>query len=403
MNTKIAIALAAALSLAACGGGGGSVTPSAPTGGGGNFSNGGSGNLSNAAGYAQNAITITNTFGSPLGSYSAYERTQNVPSATLKSNALVRFGAGGCNNGVEYLVPDSNGDPDSTETKIFYDAACTQIARDVVRVWSSATAPAGMNAESLRTTEQQYTQNGSILVASRLDDSYVTSPGSFTTNGYPSLLMGSYSNRTGTLKVGTTRLIISNAETIVSPAGTPGVDDICSDSTGYNTVGILDPASLKQNSFGWQGVANGTRTQNGSGSVTYQVTHVSQAYYGTNISGLGILTGTANAACPISTPLYTLTPSPNQGTDTIPVTATYTNGVLTALSISNATLSNGAALSVSATGSPLQINGTETMGGSTFATFTVDAFGDGSLTLSTGNQFAITDWHVNSSVKTPQL
>ena len=153
--------------------------------------------------------------------------------------------------------------------------------------------------------------------------------------------------------------------------------------------------------FGWQGgvLAGGTRVPNANGSVTWTGTDAGTAFKGA-IGSLAIASGTQSTTCPIATPMFTLAGGTSTGTYNIPVTATYALGRLVNLSISNATLANGTTLNVttnqSAGGSSSQfITGTISSGSTQIATFAVDAFGDGTLTLTaTGAQFVITAWHV---------
>lgn len=127
------------------------------------------------------------------------------------------------------------------------------------------------------------------------------------------------------------------------PAGSSGTNGFCSDSAGFNATGF--PSLHK--TFGWQGgVAGGTRTVNGDGSVTWQAVHAGSVFSGA-IGSLSISAGSPNAQCPISTPEYSLA------------------------------------------------GGTIADGGTQIASFDVDVFGDGTLTVtSSGVQYVIDDWHV---------
>ena len=84
------------------------------------------------------AIDAMNALGTPVKTY----QDENAGEGTGKSASADEAGGNGtCRNGIEYFVPDRNGDPSSTETLFFYDAACTQLARDVVRKWTSGWPP----------------------------------------------------------------------------------------------------------------------------------------------------------------------------------------------------------------------------------------------------------------------
>ena len=117
-------------------------------------------------------------------------------------------------------------------------------------------------------------------------------------------------------------------------------------------------------------------------------------------AALAISAGTQNTACPIATPMFTLTGGTSTGTYTIPTVATFKSGLLTGLTINNAGLANGTTLSVTTNAgvSPTSgnfISGVIANGGTQVATFNVDAFGDGTLTMSAGgSQYVIVDWHV---------
>ena len=84
----------------------------------------------------------------------------------------------------------------------------------------------------------------------------------------------------------------------------------------------------------------------------------------------------------------------------MPITATFRHGLLTALTITNATLANGNTLNVATNPSvsptnALFVQGSISSAGSQIASFTTDAFGDGILTVTaSGKQYVIADWHV---------
>jgi hypothetical protein len=98
--------------------------------------------------------------------------------------------------------------------------------------------------------------------------------------------------------------------------------------------------------------------------------------------------------------MFTLAGGTSLGAYSIPTIATYKSGLLIGLTISNATLAGGLALNVTTNTSvsptsPQFISGTVASGSTPLATFNVDAFGDGTLTMSAGGtQYVITDWHV---------
>jgi len=179
--------------------------------------------------------------------------------------------------------------------------------------------------------------------------------------------------------------------------GTASSESFCGDAAGFNATGI---AALGE-TFGWQGgvSSTGTRTVNADGSVTWNATHAGSTAKGA-VGSLSIHTGTPNTACPIATPMFTLSGGTTQGSYTIPTVATYKGGLLIGLTITNASLANGTTLNVTTNTSVsptsnLFITGTIANGSTQVATFNVDAFGDGTLTMtSSGAQYVLTDWHV---------
>lgn len=384
MRTPILLVLAATLSLAACGGGSGTGSPAPSTGGGG-------GNTTQSAqAQAETAIDTANSVGDPVKSLTSFNQSvSGVSLATRSGSYRTDLANGVCTNGVEFFSPDKNSDPNSTEEQYFYDTACTEIARDVVRLYTI-----NGTSETVTRTENQYAINNATAIATRVTTNNFLN-GTYGTNGFPNPANGFARTSTSTLTIGTAKTL-NNDDELVMLAGTGGVNTFCADGAGYNATGI---ASLNE-TFGWESVTNGgTRTANNDGSITWQSTHAGTAVKGP-IGSLSIAIGTANTACPISTPDYTVAGGTSQGNYTIPVTATFLHGELTNLAISGATLPSGNTLNVTTNTSVSPTNsqfivGTVSNGTTQIATFAVDTFGDGTLTVtSSGTQFVITDWHV---------
>ena len=217
----------------------------------------------------------------------------------------------------------------------------------------------------------------------------------FDQYGYPILKNGFARSQTGELDLAGLRTVDQDSEFVLAPSSGNSTT-FCSDEAGYNETGYAALGST----FGWSGLLpNGTRTVNSDGSVTWQSTHTGATYSGA-IGALSIHVASRNTACPIVIPLFTIAGGTLKGSFNIPVTATYSRGILTNLTITNATLLNGATLNVSTNTSlqppdPHFISGTLAKNGATVATFNVNAFGDGVLTVtSTGKQYIINDWHV---------
>ncbi len=388
MRKRFIVAAAAAFAFAGCSGGGsGPVSP-----GGGTTGSGNGGSSSNARAATASAISDANAVGTPLDNFSQFDKMAGSALSGVQTSARTRdaAGTGVCRSGVEFYSPDRNGDPNSTETIAFYDTACTSEARDTVRTYS----PNGSSGETVNVTELSFAAGNATPIATRTA-THAISNASFNQFGYPVAASGYDLVATDSLAIGTAKTIDSGREFVLQPAS-GGVNGFCSDSAGYNAVGIASTG----NTFGWAGgVASGTRTVNGDGSVTWSATHAGTAYEG-GIGSLSIATGTPNTACPIASPDFTLAGGTSIGSYTIPVTATFGHGVLQSLSIVGASLANGDTLDVTtnagqAPSSEQFVTGSISKGTTQTATFAVDAFGDGALTVTaTGAQYVITDWHV---------
>ena len=380
--STLAVTLTAAVLLAGCGGGGGGSSSALPSGG-------GAGSNSNSSQtQSENAVSATNAFGSPVKNITNFNNNVSLSSMGRVAQSLQ---SGTCSNGFEFFSPDKNGDPNSTESQYFYDQACTQLARDVVRKYVSN----GPSSETVNRTEDQYAFGSSTASATRTETNTISNA-SFDKNGFPIVASGFDRVSNETLNISGVKTIDSDAEIVMLP-GSGGSNQYCSDSAGFNATGIT---SLNE-TFGWQGgvLAPGTRTVNSDGSVTWNSTHTGSVSKGP-IATLSVVTGTQNTGCPITTPMFTLAGGSQVGTYSIPIVATYKLGLLQNLTVTNASLANGNTLNVTTNTSvqpqnSLFINGVISNSGSTVATFNTDAFGDGTLTIaSSGKQFVITDWHV---------
>jgi hypothetical protein len=213
--------------------------------------------------------------------------------------------------------------------------------------------------------------------------------------GYPVYKNGFNRTNTGELDVNGVKTIDADGEFVLQPSSTTSAA-FCGDSAGFNATGN---ATLNE-TFGWAGmVPSGTRTLNSDGSVTWNLTHEGSTYTGA-IGSLSIAAGSQNTSCPIAAPMFTLAGGTPKGQYAIPVQATFVHGVLSNLTIDNATLANGDTLNVQTNsgvtlGDEHFISGTLSKNGSTIATFNVDAFGDGALVVAaSGKAYQIDDWHV---------
>jgi hypothetical protein len=217
----------------------------------------------------------------------------------------------------------------------------------------------------------------------------------FDQYGYPVVKNGFDRTNTGELDVNGVKTIDGDSELAVA-ASAGASTTFCADSAGFNATGNQ---SLNE-TFGWAGMTpSGTRTVNSDGSVTWQSTHSGTVYTGP-IGGLSIQAGVQNTACPISTPMFALAGGTAKGEYSIPISATFSHGILTTLTVTNASLVNGDTLNVQtnsgvSSADPHFISGTLAKNGTTVANFNVDAFGDGVLVVAaSGKQYQIEDWHV---------
>jgi hypothetical protein len=291
----------------------------------------------------------------------------------------------------EFFSPDKSNDANSTEQQYFYDNSCAQLARDEVRIFTST----GASSETIAHTMKIYSLGNATPSATRTDTVTLLNA-TFDQYGFPNPANGFDRADTGSLNVAGSNTLNSDFEVVMLPIS-GGSESFCGDAAGYNATGI---ASLNE-TFGWQGAVlnTGTRTVNSDGSVTWNATHSGSTAKGA-IGSLSLATGTQNTACPITKPMFTLSGGTAQGTYSIPTVATYKNGMLIGLTITNATLANGTTLNVTTnTGvsptSNLFISATIANAGTQVSTFNVNAFGDGTLTVtSSGAQYVVTDWHV---------
>lgn len=368
--------------LTACGGGtGGTSLPPGSSGGGGQ---------SQSA--DMRAINAANSLGSPVKDFSDYNESADSPldQHARQGQSLHRLSANGqCSNGIEFFAPDKKGDPNSTERIVFYDSACTQTAEDVVRLYTST----GPNSETVYRTVNLYASGSSSPLAVRTETNTITNA-TFDSYGYPVVSGGFDRTSTGDLGINGVRTIDSDSELSIGSAS-GNAQTFCGDSAGFNATGNekLDVT------FGWAGMtATGTRTVNGDGTITWAATHNGSTYDGP-IGSLSIEIGPQNTSCPISSPMFSLNGGTAKGTYSLPISTTFTSGILTNLTIANATLPNGDTLNVQTNAgqlptSPTFISGTVSNGSTQIATFDVNTFGDGTLDVTGGSTYSIVDWHV---------
>jgi hypothetical protein len=296
-----------------------------------------------------------------------------------------------CEDGIELFAPDRNGDPNSTEALFFYDAGCTSVALDDVRLYTST----GRSSETVHRTDSLYAPGSSTATAVETSTSNISNA-TFGRYGLPNPAAGFADVTAGQVSIGTSPVLSANAEFVMMP-GTRASGAFCGDSAGFDPTGI---ASL-DSTFGYQGavLSGGSRTSSGNAFVTWSATSSGTAFQGP-IGSLSVATGSQNLSCPIATPNFTLNGGTAIGTYSIPMRITFHRGELWSLTITGATLPGGDTLNVRTNharrqGSRGYIVGSISNGGTSIATFGVSAFGNGVLTVtSTGAQYKIVDWIV---------
>lgn len=385
-NLLAAASLIAVSILTACGGGGaaGSLTPPGT----------GSAGGASIQSQTEDAIDTANDVGSPVKDIGSYNEATGSPlqaaARGAQSISIQALGDGACSNGVEFFAPDKNGDLDSTERIVFYDNGCTQIQSDAVRIYTQTSSA----SETVQRTVSRYTANNGAAASVRSETVNYTGA-SFDRFGYPVYKNGFDRTNAGELDVDGVKTIDGDGEFVLLPSSS-GSSTFCGDSAGFNAAG---DASLNE-TFGWAGMMpSGTRTINADGSITWSLTHEGSTYTGA-IGGLSIQAGVQNGSCPVSTPMFTLAGGTLKGEYDIPIQATYLHGVLTNLTVTNATLSNGDTLNIQTNsgvspGDEHFISGTLAKSGTSIANFNVNAFGDGTLVVAAGGKaYHIEDWHV---------
>ncbi len=304
------------------------------------------------------------------------------------------FGAGPY-QGFEYRRPDKAGDPNSVEYQYFYDTACTQLAKDRIRIVSSLVGTGTIKTQTHTVTTSDYDKGVAAPVSVGVEINTII--GQFSSEGYPILKAGFARTSSYSLSKGTTLVLNRDSESIASPS-TSTATTYCGDSAGFNTAPLQSTSQI----HGWQNLrASAVRTVNADGSVTWASSSSGSVYTATPPATFTINKGTLNSACPIATPAFTLLGGTLSSSYNIPsMSVTYKNGVLLNLTITNETLANGYTLNITTNSSvpPTSanfINGTIANAGKTIATFSVDANGNGTLTvIATGTVYIVTHWHV---------
>ncbi len=358
MRIPLVIALSSVVALAACGGGG-SSTPSTAT----------TQSLSTqevAQAGTEAALSPADSGETDAGYYDS-----NFGASSLARAAESRGTAstGACANRREVTVTVPGPNERQVEVKFFYDAACTVLARDVVQL----TTTNADGSKSATRTATQYNAAGSVIATRKSTYAYTGSLGNSSAIATSALYIGT----------STSPLTQWGRQITLSPQGADV--STLSENGGWIENGALPSLS---ESFGHQGqVVGGTATFDAAGDVTYAGTR-NRTFFKGPLNTLTLPTA----------PPFEIggTPAPVQvGTSTMTGSITFdADGLLTNIALSG-TFVNGNSVTVTSSGTPLVVAGTiVNPAGATVATFTTDAYGNGTIQFANGVQLPIICWHV---------
>ncbi len=355
MRTPALAALVAASLLAACSGGGSSgspatipVTPPAPP-----------AQQLSPQDVAQSGTQAT--FGA-VDTSEADASVGNGSLGTASSGRSTQSAGFACRHRHSRTVTVNADGSVTVETIAYYDQACTQVERDAVATYASSggTATVARTVTTFSLTHQQLGQRKEnyTLTGSTTNGSYTVRsafyPGTSTT---PLSQFAHSATITPTIFTGTTAHVLNDAKPSINAA------------------------------YGHQFASNATIGTDSSGDTTYTGTRDGTFFKG----ALGALSIT-------TAPPFTISGGTQLGTSALTGTIAFTpDGTLASMNVTG-TLESGNAIVVTsttdATGA-VTVNGTITSAtGAPVATFVTDASGNGILTLASGTQVPIVDWHV---------
>ncbi len=295
-----------------------------------------------------------------------------------------------CRDGTEFFAPARRIGGASTETRAFYDPACTQLARDAIRVVTSR----GPATETVERSVLLYAPGRSMPIGLRRETSAIADA-RFGRWGFPMIRDGFSRTTSSSLWIANRKQSIAKSEFVLLPGS--GRNNYCQDSAAFSSTGFpsLDAT------FGWQSGTLGsqlstTRTTDGRGIATLTTTQTGNSFVGP-IGSLSIVSGQSHG-CPAALPAFRIGGGAPAGIFTIPIRATYRHGVLWNLSVNDASLAGGyrfAANTVRTGFDAPNVTGVLVNGGIRIASLAADAFGNGTLTItSTGAQYHLIDWTI---------
>jgi hypothetical protein len=269
---------------------------------------------------------------------------------------------GACHNGQKLTVTTAA--QTTYELQNYYDAGCTQIARDIVSVVT------GTPATQIHRTTKTYNAAG-LLLATR-DANYTVSTGT-QAGAYTATLFNTAT--IGSPSASVQPNMSNSAQWSVIPQSS--TVDALSGSTAqvYNDTYPSVSAALGYS----RQINNASETFNADGSVTFAET-LTNTNYRDDLNALSI-----SAAAPFTISSSTNTPS--IGSSTLQGSSTFAV---------NGTLIGGATLNVVSSTTPaFNLTGTVTSSANaSVASFQTDAYGNGVITYANGFSARITDWQL---------
>lgn len=353
MRTPILAAFVAAALLAGCGGGGGSSpSPSGiiPPSGGSSLSTQDVAQASTDAAFepmdtGEADAAVGNGI---LGASSSARSAQSLPH--------------GCKNRTTRTRTVNSDGSVTVETIRYYDDGCTQPERDAVAIFASsggtATVSRTVTTFNLAHLQLGVRKSQYALTGASNNGSWVV-----TSAFYPG------TSATPITQYGHAASLSANAYTA-------------------NTGRIANDAKPSINaSYGHQSTVNATIANDASGNTTFTGTRNGAAFKG----ALGALTLS-------SAPPFTVSGGTQLGTSALTGSVSFDgDGDLASVSITGTLVSGNKLVvtSVTAANGAVTVNGMiTTSADAPVATFTTDASGNGVLTLASGTQVPIVDWHV---------
>ncbi len=379
MRRAYAFALAA-LVLAACGGGGGgggttvpgpTSTPTPPPIQTTSVQRGDVNQALSVAGATGNIYTFATVTGSSTARHVMAAARQAMSgwragaSRTASAQGLLRLSSvvySSCSNGVESATNEISQSEDQLYERIFYDSACTHLFQD-------------MFIDAVATSASSVTASGT--------DAYYTSAGQVYDYATLTLTITDTGANSGTLSVHAT-----DAASATAPqTSATGVScSISSTSIGCGSGAVAHEASLSTD-FG-DTLAFNASVSSTSSTATVVISGTGSSFSG-SLNALSLSAGTFPAW--IVTGGTTLDIASFSGSVTF-----ASSGAVASITLTLTDAANDGTVAISASGSPAVITGTvkQTDTGTTLATFTVDASGNGTITYSNGTTAPITNWIV---------